>query len=117
MAVGLRAGTLNRRVTFQSRSATPDAEGGQSIAWNVVAVVWASIEPSVGKELVAAQSMNIDQPSTITLRWQSALSDPKAVCAMRIVYGSRIFNIHSAMNQEERNRALVLIASEGLNNG
>ena len=117
MAVGLRAGTLNRRITFQSRSTARDAEGGQSQVWSPVAVVWAAIEPSAGKELLAAQAMNLDQPSTITVRWQAALADPKTVCAMRIVYGTRIFNIHSAMNQEERNRVLVLIASEGLNNG
>lgn len=108
---------MRHRITFQSRATTRDAEGGQSTTWSDVLTVWAALEPSFGKELLAAQAMNIDQPSTITVRWQSALADTKTVCAMRVVYDTRIFNIHSAMNQEERNRVLVLIASEGLNNG
>lgn len=115
--MSLRAGQLRRLITLQSRATTQDAEGGQSTTWSDVAAVKCSIEPSVGKELLAAQAMNIDQPSTITLRWRPAFSDPKAVCAMRAMYGSRILNIHSSQNQEERNRVLVLIASEGLNNG
>ncbi len=117
MTIGLRAGDLRRRITIQQRSASIDAVGGQSINWNDVATVWASIEPSGGRELMSAQKMNIDNPATITIRWQSSFADPKAVAAMRVIYGPRIFNIHSAVNQEERNRVLVLLASEGLNDG
>ncbi len=117
MTIGLRAGDLRRRITIQQRSASIDAVGGQSINWSDVATVWASIEPSGGRELMSAQKMSIDNPATITIRWQSSFADPKAVAAMRVTYGSRIFNIHSAVNQEERNRVLVLIASEGLNDG
>ena len=117
MTTGLRAGELRRRVTLQQRSASVDAVGGQSIIWNDVATVWGSIEPSGGRELMTAQKMSIDNPATITIRWQSPFADPKAVAAMRVLYGSRIFNIHSAVNQDERNRVLVLLASEGLNDG
>jgi SPP1 family predicted phage head-tail adaptor len=115
--MGMRAGTLRKRIAIQSRGTSVDSFGQQTTTWSTVATIWASIEPSGGKELMMAQAMNIDQASTITIRWQSLFADPKAVAAMRIVYGSRIFNIHSSANQEERNRVLVLIASEGLNDG
>lgn len=115
--MSLRAGELRRRITLQSRATTRDAEGGQSTTWSDVATVWASIEPSAGKELVAALAFNLDQPSTITIRWRSELANPKAVAAMRAQYNGRIFDIHSAMIQGERDRVVVLIASEGLNNG
>ena len=39
------------------------------------------------------------------------------LATMRIVYGSRIFNIHDSENMEERNRIIVLSASEGMNDG
>jgi SPP1 family predicted phage head-tail adaptor len=115
--MGIRAGTLRKRITFQTRSTTQDAVGGQSVTWSDLLTTWASLEPSAGRELMSAQAMNVEQPTTITVRWQSELSNFRAVAAMRVVYGSRIFNIHSSQNQEERNRILVLIASEGLNDG
>ena len=115
--MGLRAGTLRHRITLQQRSTAQDSVGGQSVTWSDVATVWASIEPSGGKELMAAQAMNIGIPSTITMRWQSLFSNPKALAAMRVIYGSRLFNIHASNNPEERNRVLVLLCSEGLNDG
>ena len=115
--MGLRAGTLRKRITFQVRSATQDAVGGQSVAWTDLITIWASLEPAAGRELMTAQAMNIEQPTTITVRWQPELANFRSVAAMRVAYGSRIFNIHSSQNQEERNRILVLIASEGLNDG
>ena len=117
MAVLVNSGTLRHRITLQRRSTSVDSFGAQSTSWVTAAVVWASIESSAGKELMAAQAMAIDQPATITLRWQPMFADPKAVAALRILYGTRIFNIHSSNNPEERNRVLVLLCSEGLNDG
>lgn len=113
----VRAGQLTRRVTLQQQSQTLDAYGQPITTWTDVATVWASIEPSVGRELVAAQAMSLEQPTTILIRWQAAFSRPKAVAAMRAVYNGRFFNIRSVQNAEERNYLLTLIASEGLNEG
>ena len=115
--MGLRAGTLRHRITLQRRSTSVDSFGAQSTSWVTAARVWASIEPSGGKELMAAQAMAIDQPATITIRWQPMFADPKTVAALRIIYGTRIFNIHSSNNPEARNRVLTLLCSEGLNDG
>jgi len=117
MAVVFKAGDFRHRVTIQRRSTTIDAVGGQSNVWTDVATVWAIIEPASGRELLAAQAMQLDQPATITLRYQPQFSDPKTMAAMRAVYGSRIFNIASVQNAEERNRILVMTCSEGLNDG
>ena len=66
---------------------------------------------------MAAQAVSLDQPTTITIRWQPIFASPKAVAAMRVVYNGRLFNIHSVENEEERNCMLTLLASEGLNDG
>jgi SPP1 family predicted phage head-tail adaptor len=110
-------GSMNKRVTIQSRSATIDGEGGQVNTWSDVATVWASIRSSFGAELTIAQSLNIDQPSTICIRWQASLSDQKQLSAKRLVCGSRIFNIKSSYNIDENNHFIVMLCSEGLNNG
>lgn len=113
----LSAGTLRKRITLQQQSTSLDTYGQQTVTWTDVATVWASLEPSVGRELVAAQAVSLDQPTTITIRWQPAFANPKAVAAMRVVYNGRIFNIHSVENEAERNTLLTLLASEGLNDG
>ena len=115
--IPIRSGDLRRRITLQSRDLTVDAYGGQATTWSDVATVWAAIEPSGGRELLSAQAMQIDQPVTVTMRWQSIFDDPKAVAAMRFVYRGRYFNIHGVANESERDRVLTLIASEGLNKG
>jgi len=113
----LRSGPLQKRITLQRQSPTVDSYGQQIDTWEDVATVWASIEPSVGRELVAAQAIQLDQPKTIRMRWQSIFADPKAVSALRIVYNERIFNIHSVANKGEQNVLLTLLVSEGLTHG
>lgn len=113
--MSLSAGTLRKRITLQQQSPSVDSFGQQVSTWTDVATVWASIEPSVGRELLAAQAVRLDQPTTITIRWQPIFASPRTVAAMRAVYSGRIFNIHSVENEGERNTLLTLIASEGLN--
>ena len=108
----LSAGTLRKRITLQQQSPSVDTYGQQVSSWTDVATVWASIEPSVGRELMAAQAVSLEQPTTITIRWQPLFASPKAVAAMRVVYNGRIFNLHSVENEAERNVLLTLVASE-----
>jgi SPP1 family predicted phage head-tail adaptor len=115
--MALSAGTLRKRITLQQQSSSVDTYGQQISTWTDVATVWASIEPSVGRELMAAQAVNLAQPTTITIRWQTLFANPRAVAAMRAVYNGRIFAIHSVENESEQNTVLTLIASEGLNDG
>lgn len=113
----ISAGRLNRRIIIQQRAVTQDSSGGQVETWTAVATVWSAIEPLTARELMAAQAVQSEVSHSITIRWQAAFADPKAVAAMRAVYGARIFNIAGSMNTEERNRELILTASEGLNKG
>jgi SPP1 family predicted phage head-tail adaptor len=113
----MRAGALRRRVSFQTRDTGLDGVGGQAVTWTTLLTTWVDMTPSVGKELIAAQAMHLSNPSTITARWQTALSVPTVVAAMRILYGARVFDIHSYQNTDERNRELVLIATEGMSDG
>ena len=115
--MAISAGTLCQRITLQQQSPSVDSYGQQVLMWTDVATVWASLEPSVGRELLAAQAVRLDQPTTITIRWQPAFAQPRAVAAMRAVYNGRVFNIHSVGNEDERNVLLTLLASEGLNDG
>ncbi len=113
----IRTGTLRKRVQIQRRATTQDTFGQQSDTWITLATVWADIESISGREVMAAQAVNVDISHTITVRYQSIFAQPKTVVAYRVLYNGRIFNIHSMSNAEERNAIVVLTVSEGLNDG
>ncbi|MFA5170420.1 MAG: phage head closure protein [Sulfuriferula sp.] len=115
--MGIRSGSLRKRIQIQQRAATQDTFGSQSATWTTIAIVWADIEILNGRALMAAQAVNVEISHTITVRYQPIFYDPKIVAAYRCLYNGRIFNIHWMENVEERNAIVVLTVSEGLNNG
>ena len=115
--MGLRAGALGQRITLQQRSMAQDATGGQLATWSDVATVWAEVTPLSGRELIAAQAVASETSHQITMRWQPAFADPKAVAAMRVVMNGRHFNINASINEDERNHTLTLLVAEGVNDG
>lgn len=109
----MRAGALRHRITIQQKTIGTDAFGGPTETWADVCTVNASIEPLNGRELILAQSVNAETTERIRIRYRSGIT-----AAMRIVFGARLFNITAPpINPEERNRELILMVSEGLNEG
>lgn len=113
----MRAGDLRHRVTFQAKTATEDSFGEQLPTWIDQFTVSAAIEPLSGRELFAAQSVQSEVTHQITVRYRSEFASPRAIAAMRIAYGNRLFDVHAVMNVDERNRMVIVMASEGLNDG
>jgi SPP1 family predicted phage head-tail adaptor len=112
----MRAGDLRHRVTFQRRSTIED-DNGETAGWVDVVTVHASVSPLSGRELLTAQTMNAEISHQVVVRFHSALSAPIKVAAMRILFGDRVFNVHTCMNVDERNRELIMMAAEGLTDG
>ena len=113
----MRAGDLRHRITLQQRSTVTDSLGGHSDKWTSVLTVWAHIQPMSGRELLAAQAVRSETTHAIILRFHPMLSNPIEVSKMRVLYGTRIFNITGCVNQDERNRIIELSAFEGMNQG
>lgn len=113
----MRAGDLRHRVTFQSRSLAADEFGARPLVWLDVATVWADVMPLSGRQLQAAQALNVEISHQILIRYQPQFAGPRAVAAMRIRYGDRIFSIHSSIDPDERHKSIQIMASEGLNDG
>jgi SPP1 family predicted phage head-tail adaptor len=108
----MRAGNLRHRITFQIRSDGQDGYGGQEDIWTDYRSTWASIEPLNGRELIAAQAVQNETRFTIGCRYIAGI-----LPSMRILFGTRIFNILDMSNIDERNRELQFSCSEGLANG
>ncbi len=108
----MRAGSLNRRVRIERRSAGQDAAGGPTDTWVELATVWASVLFLSGREFATAGSEASAANASIRVRWRTDVD-----ATMRVVYGSRIFNIQAVLPDEVGHEHVDLACNTGLNNG
>ena len=113
----ISAGMLTRRIKIQRPSTIKDSVGAPCRSWLDVATVWADIQPLSGKEAVIANRISAELSHQIIVRYQSLFDNPQQVVQMRVLYKARIFNIHSALNEDEKRTQIILLASEGLDDG
>lgn len=100
---------LRHRITIQSFTKVADGQGGYTTTWADVKTVWAKIENVTGVEKVFAQRLDTNYDHKITIRYTTGIS-PK----MRIVFDSRIFQIHSVSKVDERRWFTEILAIEGV---
>ncbi len=106
-------GSRRRVVTLQQPVYASGSTGGDITSWTTVSDgIWAAIVPLSGREFFAtAQSLESKEIShRIGIRYRSGLRPD-----MRIVYGTRYFDIKSVINIDERNEELELICIERVN--
>lgn len=106
----MRAGLLSTRITIQRVTETRDAMGGVAETWANLATRWAAIESISGGEADPAGRPQAEATTRIRLRYGSDLASlsPKD----RVSFGSRLFDILLAQNQNESNRMIVLQCRE-----
>ena len=117
----MQAGSLRKRITIQQRSTTVDSFGQQVLGWSDLTTTWADIQVLYGQQLAKSQSIYNMTSHQIVVRFQSFLADMKQVGSYRAVYVSHgvtnYYDIGASMNEDERNRMVTLLCSEGLNDG
>jgi SPP1 family predicted phage head-tail adaptor len=113
----MQAGSLNKTIVLQRRDMQRDSHGAQVPTWSDEAEMRASIIPLNGREVLAAQSFSAQLTHQIVVRYTHRFADPLELPTLRILWGTRVFNIQSAINDEERNRQVTLLVTEGLNDG
>lgn len=104
----MRIGPLRQRVTLQTLSESADSYGQLQQSWVSAGEYWAQIRPLAGKEAILAAQLRPDATHAVTLRYGVATITP----AMRLLFDSRVFNIVSVLNRDERDRALDLLCTE-----
>jgi len=105
-----KCGDLRCRIVLQEERQTSDGAGGYVLAWEPVAEAWASIAPLKGRDVYAANHLEGRVSHKIITPWRS---DVTPTTAMRLLYGTRVFNIHAVLNEGERNVWFVLFVEEG----
>lgn len=109
----MRAGQLRHLATVQTELEDQSSmTGAVTKAWVTVASVYASVEPLIGRELQRAMAERAELTYTIRTRYLAGITTRH-----RLLYDGKTFNIRSVVDVEERHRELVLMCTEGLNDG
>ena len=103
----INARALDRQVTIQTTTNTPDGSGGYTEAEVDVATVWAKVEPLEGREQLLAMQTGMERPHRFTIRYREGVTG-----ATRLLYDGRDFDIKSVADTDARHRELVIMAEE-----
>src|SRR4051812_15348564 len=103
----LTAADLKNRAALQSVRRTEDGQGGFTEEWADEIDLWMKIEPLKGWEKMQAMQLQTPITHKITLRYRTGVTTAK-----RLRWGSRILQIKEAINIDEANEWLRVMAVE-----
>ena len=106
----MKIGDLRKQISVQAEQQTADGAGGYALAWVTLATVWADIAPVSGSESYGSGHLESHVTHKITARWRSDLA---LTADMRILYGTRSFNIRAILNKDEDNQWAEFLVEEG----
>ena len=105
--MSVRAGRLRHRVAIQSQSTTLDSYGETTGSWTTDDTVWAAVEPVNGTERDIGEGVAGIVTHRVVMRYSSDVSPKK-----RLLFGTRVLNILSSLNPDERDAQLTLMCLE-----
>ena len=105
----MQAGRLRHQIIIQQQSSTQDTHGQLVETWSTFATVRASVEPLRGREYFGAEQEQAEVSTRIRIRYIAGVL-PK----MRVLFGSKLYDIVSVINAEERNFHMELMCNENL---
>ena len=103
----MRIGDLNKRITLQYQTKTPDGMGGFTVVWVDAATVWAAIWPVSASETIRADKTTMIITHRIRIRYRSTLKG-----SWRVSWAGRFFNIVSPIDPNMAHRWLDLMCKE-----
>jgi SPP1 family predicted phage head-tail adaptor len=106
--INFDAGKLTSKITIQRDCGkTRDAHGQPVENWEQFHECWAQIKPTSGRERYIDQQLLAEATHEVAIRYKAGIT-PK----MRVLYGSRIFDITVVHDIEERHVEMRLICKE-----
>ena len=113
----MKIGSMRHRITIQRYTATADSGGGSSIAWNDVADIFASIQPSRVQESLFSDQMREVTSHLLTIRYRKDLTHKDRIFHSVFADGeivSRTFAIKGIKNIDNKNKFMQLACVEGV---
>lgn len=94
-------------VVIQQRAVTKDEIGGQTVVWSTFTSPWVKAEPTGGSQRMFAGKIDNPAGMKFTMRYVAGVTE-----TMRVLWGTRTFDIKNVLNVDERNIYLVLKTEE-----
>jgi len=111
--MAVAAGKLRHRIAIEELKETRSDYGEVVREWVPVANVWAQVVPQSGKEFVAAQAIQAQVDTRITIRYRDDIT-PKH----RVVYRSHIYDIRAVLPDDDSGlEHMTLMCQSGVNDG
>jgi SPP1 family predicted phage head-tail adaptor len=105
-------GKLRNKITIQNTDLSADTYGGYTTSRSSYITAYAQITPKTGKQIFSdATGERIQNPQEFefTIRYRSGLTT-----SMRILFGSRTFNIKSIHNDNDYDKYIKILATENV---
>jgi SPP1 family predicted phage head-tail adaptor len=99
----IQPGEMRTKITLQARTVSADAGGYEKPTWSTIAEVWGRWISAHGSEAWAAQSVQAEQPATVTIRYKSGID---TTCS--VLKGLERFEIVSIDDIREHHEYLEL---------
>ena len=104
----MKIGDMRHRITFQQPQKTPDGYKGHTVKWQVVATVWASVEPLSGREYFYSHQIKAQATHRVKTRYRADITTK-----MRIKLSEdRALAIESILDLQERHQVLEILCRE-----
>lgn len=102
---------LSRRLTLETRIATPDGAGGYGVDWTAVGMLWADVRPRSAREEFVGGQPRPRASYRIIVRSAPHGAPSRPRPDQRFRDGSRVFDILTVSDRDER--FLEIVAEEG----
>lgn len=110
----IAAGRLRHRVLIQNPVTSQDPETGAPVTtWADLATVYAELVAASVREFVAAQAIDSEVTTRITIRHRAGVTNKS-----RIIHRGQVFNVHGVLADPVSGlEYMTLPCSEGINDG
>jgi SPP1 family predicted phage head-tail adaptor len=109
----MMAGRMRHFVTFQERSTVADGMGGETVTWSDVLTTWATLTPLSSSEQLETGKVEHNITHRLYIRYRPGIAPAQRVKYVDPTLGStRIFQIRSIIDPEERHERLELMIEE-----
>jgi SPP1 family predicted phage head-tail adaptor len=108
------AGKLDRRLTIQQKTITRGSMGEVVETWATVAIVWARLLSSKGREFYSGGVQLGVEDAGFQIRYSAAVGAMDQT--WRVVYEGQPYNVFS-VSEVGRREYLTILAKRGANNG
>lgn len=108
----MQAGRLDQKITIQHKVTTRDEYGAEVETWVDLKTVYASVQPMAGRDYLLGKTLADEIELSIRVRYTEGI-----LPRMRVIHGSKFYDIISVQHMGFARRELVLMCVEIVNNG